>query len=92
MDRKHLSSEIIREKEQRKDHYNHIISKSGGVGTSVSKLQFLEDYSERQRELDTGKKMRSSTSPRIMIPKKWWRRKSKGQITKFWEEASSSSS
>jgi len=82
-----MSSEMIREKE----HYNHIISKSGGVSTTVSKIQFLEDYSERQRELDTCKKIRSNSSPRVLIPKKWWRRKFKGKNTKYWEDEVSSS-
>ena len=75
-----------------KDHYNEIISKSGGVSTTVAKLQFLEDYVTRQEELDSGKRIRSNSSPRIMIPKKWFRRKSQGKITKYWENNSSSNS
>jgi len=88
MDRRRLSSEIVRERE----HYNQIISKSGGVGTTVTKLQFLDDYVTRQGELDNGKRMRSNTSPRVLIPKRWFKRKYKGKDTKYWEDGSTSSS
>lgn len=88
MDRRRNSLEIVRERE----HYNQIISKSGGVGTTITKLQFLDDYVARRGELDDGKRMRSNTTPRILIPKKWFKRKSKGKDTKYWEDASTSSS
>ena len=89
MDKRCSSSEIIRERE----HYNRIVSRSGGsIGTAVTKLQFLDDYVERQVEIDSGKRVRSNTSPRLLIPKKWFRKKSKGKETKYWEDSSSTSS
>lgn len=60
--------------------YNQIISQSGGVPTTVQRWQFLENFQEKADKIGespVSPRVRSNTSPRLMIPKNWFKEKKK---------------
>jgi len=60
--------------------YNQIISQSGGIPTTVQRWQFLEDVQQKADKIGDSPispRIRSNTSPRVMIPKSWFKKKKK---------------
>jgi len=60
--------------------YNQIISQYGGIPTTVQRWQFLENFQEKADKIGESPispRVRSNTSPRLIIPKNWFKEKKK---------------
>lgn len=71
-----VSEEVPRDKIR----YNQIISNSGGIPTTLDRLRFLEQHSTHKAledEAPTSPRIQSNASPRVMIPKSWFKKKKK---------------